>query len=187
MPEPTELLLAWQQGDEAARNSLFELLYQDLRRVAGRVMSGDGNNISLQPTELLNEAFFRLFGLERLNWADRNHFMAVAATTMRQVLLDQYRRRAANKRAGQDVTLITRNMASDAGVDLLELDEALSLLAEISADLARVVEMKFFAGMTNEEIASALDTSPSTVKRSWRTAKAWLADHMADDTGEQFR
>ncbi len=176
---PTELLKLWRGGDEVARDELLSVLYNDLRRVAASLLKGDSMRLELDPTELVNESAMRLLGLSRIDWNDRAHFMAVSANVMRRVLVDQARRHRAVKRDGQHVTLLTSLPAVARDVDLIALDEVLSQLGELSSERATIVELRFFAGMSNEEIAVALDISPSTVKRRWRVARAWLADALA--------
>lgn len=176
---PTELLQRWRGGDNDARDKLLSLLYDDLRRLAASMLNQDAMRVHIDPTELVNEGAMRLLGLERIEWNDRAHFLAVSSNVMRRVLVDQARRRRAGKRDGQHVTLLTNVAGSESDLDILELDEALAALAELSEERARIVELRFFAGMSNDEIAQALDISPSTVKRRWRVARAWLASRMS--------
>ncbi len=176
---PTELLKRWRGGDDVARDELLSVLYNDLRRVAASLLKGDAMRLELDPTELVNESAMRLLGLSRIDWNDRAHFMAVSANVMRRVLVDQARRHRAVKRDGHHVTLLTSLPAVARDVDLIALDEVLSQLGELSSERATIVELRFFGGMSNEEIAVALDISPSTVKRRWRVARAWLADALA--------
>ena len=179
MGEATDLLKRWQTGDDSARDALIELVYGDLRTLAGRIMRSAVGNVELQPTELVNESFLRLFGLDRIQWQDRAHFLAVAATTMRQVLVDHYRKLNAAKRERKDINLTMDRLPALGINPSIELvDDALIRLAEVSPSLVQVVEMKFFGGMTNPEIAHALDVSESTVKRNWRAARAWLLDDL---------
>lgn len=156
----------------------MELLYQELRNRAAGLLAGE--RIALQPTELVNEAYLRLVNIDRIDWQDRTHFLALAATVMRQVLLDNCRRAQAAKRARLDVTLVTAHLlgASEPEADFEALDLVLTELASADAELARIVELKFFGGLTNFEIARLLDQSDSTIKRRWRTARAWLQSEL---------
>ncbi|MFK8015173.1 MAG: ECF-type sigma factor [Gammaproteobacteria bacterium] len=176
---PTKLLHRWRGGDKAARDELLSVLYDDMRRVAASLLRYDAMRVQLDPTELVNESALRLLGLERMDWNDRAHFLAVSANVMRRVLVDQARRHRAQKRDGIHVTLLTNVQAVDGDVDLLALDEALTTLSEVSAERAQIVELRFFAGMSNDEIAAVLSLSPSTVKRRWRVARAFLAEALA--------
>ncbi len=171
----TQCLLAWRQGDESAREELFDTAYEQMRQIARSILHGDRMRFSLQPTELVNECALRMFGLAEMDWRDRAHFIAMAATTMRRILIDEARRKQANKRDGEMVTLLTfHGQPSGQDVDLEALDEALTRLHDVSEDFARVVELKYFGGLTNEEVAEVMGTSDSTVKRTWRSARAWL-------------
>ncbi|MFK7886586.1 MAG: ECF-type sigma factor [Gammaproteobacteria bacterium] len=176
---PTELLQRWRSGDNEARDQLMAALYNDMRRVAASLLSQDSMRVHIDPTELVNEGALRLLGLDRIAWNDRAHFMAVSSNVMRRVLVDQARRKRAGKRDGQHVTLLTNVAGVETDLDIIELDEALAALAELSEERARIVELRFFAGMSNDEIAVVLDVSPSTVKRRWRVARAWLAARLA--------
>ncbi|MEM1436515.1 MAG: ECF-type sigma factor [Pseudomonadota bacterium] len=178
MSNATQLLKAWQHGDADSRDALMELLYQELRRKAAGILVGE--RIALQPTELVNEAYLRLVNVDRIDWQDRAHFLALAATIMRQVLLDTCRRARAGKRARTDVTLATDHLLADDGTDtdFEVLDTVLTELADADAELAQIVELKFFAGLTNTEIGALLNQSDSTIKRRWRTARAWLQSEL---------
>lgn len=178
MSNATQLLKAWQQGDAESRDLLVEMLYQDLRKRAAGMLVGE--RIALEPTELVNEAYLRLVNVDRISWQDRTHFLALAATIMRQVLLDNCRRARASKRTRMDVTLATEHLLAgdQEETDFEVLDTVLTELATADAELARIVELKFFAGLTNEEIANLLNHSDSTIKRRWRTARAWLKSEL---------
>lgn len=177
----TELLGRWRNGDEASRELLFAQAYQQLRVIARGVLSGDRQRYSIQPTELVNECSLRLFGLDKISWQDRAHFLALATTTMRRVLIDQARRKQADKREGIEITLITSHVGElEEALDIERIDEALRRLEEISSEKAKIVELKFFGGLTNEEVAEVLEISESTVKRSWRSARAWLYAELND-------
>ena len=178
----TQLLSHWNSGDEGARQQLMTLLYDDLRAIAARALRNEKQQPNLQPTLLVNEAYLKLSETNRITWADRGHFLAVAARIMREVLVDEARKRGARKRDwGRRVTFSINLLGTgDPLVDLLELDEAMGQLEEIRPDLARVVELRFFCDLTIDEAAAALDCSAATVNRQWRTARAWLAQALSD-------
>lgn len=164
-------------GDAVARDRLLALHYAELKRIARRVVGGDAARLELQPTELLHEASMKLMRLDRLEWRDRAHFFATAARVMRQVLIDQVRRARASKR-NDGFGPITMLPGETRGFDLLALDAALERLTAISAEKGRIVELRVFAGLSVEEAAEAMGVSPSTVKRGWRVARAWLYDAL---------
>ena len=173
--EITQLLHAWRRGDKDAVNPLFDAAYNNLHAAARQILYADRMRFSLQPTELVNECAIRMFGLSELDWQDRAHFVALATTTMRRILVDEARRRSSKKREGQHLTLMTTHLGAEAdNLEVEKISDALDRLAEVSADLARVVELKYFGGLTNPEVAEVMDISESTVKRSWRSARAWL-------------
>jgi RNA polymerase sigma factor (TIGR02999 family) len=177
--EATLHLQKWHLGDQSARNALLEMIYRDLHQRAARLLARHGACSPLQPTELVNESFLKLTGLNEVSWQDRNHFLAVASRVMRQVLTDSYRHYSAQKRAGQDVTLATEHLAVEPTSLLFEeLEHALQELSHIEPELTELVELKFFGGMTNQEIAAYLEQSESTVKRNWRAARAWLLGRL---------
>jgi RNA polymerase sigma factor (TIGR02999 family) len=190
----TELLLAWRGGDRAASDELLTHLYQELRRLARSQLARERGDHTLQPTALVHEAYLRLVEVERVEWQSRAHFLSMAARTMRRVLVDHARKRGAAKReAGRRITLEPELAVTPApDVEVLELDRALQALAEVDPERAQIVEMRFFAGLTIEEIAGVLELSPRTVKRRWRASRAWLyealsgaplpASDRADDT-----
>lgn len=180
----TSLLRNWRDGDDSARDRLVAVLYPELRALADRQLRGERANHTLQPTALVNEAYLRLSGLERMDWQDRGHFVRMAARVMREILVDHARRRQAAKRdGGQRVTLTGLDVAADTGtVDALALDDALARLEKIDPDKARVVEMRYFGGLTIEETAQAMGSSPATVKRQWQSARAWLFDALDSGT-----
>jgi RNA polymerase sigma-70 factor, ECF subfamily len=172
----TLLLDRIRAGETAAQTQLYEVVYDELRKLARRHMRGERGDHTLQPTALVNEAFLRLFG-DVASATDRNHFFALASQTMRRVLVDHGRARSADKRGGgaEPISLDEKNIAGEHNItDILNLDEALSRLEKLDARSCRVVEMRFFAGLTELEIAEALGVSEGTVKRDWRFAKAWL-------------
>jgi RNA polymerase sigma-70 factor, ECF subfamily len=177
-------------GDSQAARDLLPLLYDELRAIAGRQFQGQPKNHTLQPTALLHEAFFRLVGRPANGWVDRRHFFTVAATAMRQILVNHARDRAAEKRGGGSRRVLLEDGAAQAAsaagdgsqqVDVIALHEAMERLADIDARKHRVVELRFFAGLTVEEIAEVLDVSKTTVENEWRAARAWLATQLRDD------
>lgn len=182
----TELLGELKQGNRAALDELVPIVYDELRGVASRQLAGERAGHTLQTTALVHEAFLKLAGMDRIDWQNRAHFFAVAARLMRQILLDHAERRGARKRGGGRATLplddhvvsMTPSDATDLD-GLIVLDEALRRLEARDARQGRVVECRFYAGMSVEETAEALDVSPGTVKRDWRLARAWLNRELA--------
>ena len=173
----TALLIQWRRGDKAALDALIPLVYRELRAVAGARLRGERARATTQTTALVHETYLRLVDLHRLTVENRTHFFAIAARLMRQILVDQARRAKADKRGGSRtlVQLQTDTPASDPSVvDVLTLDQALDGLSSMDERLCRVVELKFFAGLTIDEMAEALDVSPATIERDWAAAKAWL-------------
>lgn len=172
----SRLLADWSKEDPAARDALVAIVYKELRRLAHHYMQGERANHTLQTTALVNEAYLRLTDLTRMQWRDRAHFFAMAATLMRRILVDHARDRARDKRGGGVVftTLQDERVATPPGIDALALDEALDRLAAIDPVQARIVELRYFAGLTIEETSEALRISPATVKREWTWARAWL-------------
>jgi len=177
MHDVTSLLLSWRQGDAAALDRLVPLVYDELRRVARRHLRGESPGHALQATALVHEVYLRLVDLDRVTLTNRAHFFGVAATLMRQILVDHARRQRADKRGG-GVTVLSLDQALPAAwtssVDVLALDEALDALSAIDSRQCRVVELRFFGGLTIDEAAEALGVSPTTVEREWALAKAWL-------------
>jgi RNA polymerase sigma factor (TIGR02999 family) len=173
----TALLGNWGRGDEAALNQLLPLVYAELRRVAARQLRHERPHHTLQPTALVHEAYLRLVDQRRADWQNRAHFFGVAARVMRRILVDHARRHGASKR-GEGVSCLSideaKNVAASSEVPILALDHALDRLEQVDAELAKVVELRAFGGLTIEEAAQVLSVSPSTAKRDWRTAKAWL-------------
>jgi RNA polymerase sigma factor (TIGR02999 family) len=173
----THLLKEWSDGDQQALDKLTPLVYEELRQQAARYLRKERPGHSLQATALINEAYLRLIDVKDVQWQNRAHFFAIAANLMRRILVDHARRRDAEKRGGSQVLLTlddTFAAAEQPDVDLLAIDEALNKLAMIDEQQARVVELRFFSGLTVEETAAALDVSPKTVKRDWSVARAWL-------------
>jgi RNA polymerase sigma factor (TIGR02999 family) len=175
--EVTALLSAWRGGDQGALERLIPIVYADLRRIAARYMRSENEGHTLQTTALVHEAYLRLTRERERTWENRAHFFGLAAQIMRNLLVDHARRTARKKRGGGAVAVELDAMGDLSGVDpeeLLALDEALKRLTEIDARAGRVVELRYFVGLTNEEIAEVLEISEKTIKRDWGTAKAWL-------------
>jgi RNA polymerase sigma factor (TIGR02999 family) len=180
------LLMDWQRGDAVALERLLPLVYADLRKVARAHLGREQAGHSLQPTALVHEVYLRLVGLERLRVENRTHFMAFAARLMRQILVDHARRKRAGKRGGT-VTMVGLDMlparaepcVAMADVDILGLDRALDELATFDPQQCRLVELKFFAGLSIEEMAETLGISTATVEREWVVARAWLYQRLA--------
>ena len=179
----SQLLADWANRDPAAREQLVPIVYEELRRLAHHYMRGERAGHTLQTTALVNEVYLRLAGIDALRWRDRAHFFAMAATLMRRVLVDYARQRGREKRgAGVAVTSLDENaVAAQPAVDIVALDEALERLAAVDPQQSRVVELRFFAGLSVEETAEALGISPATVKRDWATAKLWLFNELRTD------
>jgi len=177
----SRLLADWSKEDPAARDALVAIVYKELQRLAHHYMQGERANHTLQTTALVNEAYLRLTDLTRMQWRDRAHFFAMAATLMRRVLVDHARDRARDKRGGGVVftALEDEPMAAPSSIDAVELDEALDRLATIDPQHARIVELRYFAGLTIEETSEALRISPATVKREWTFARAWLHHQLS--------
>jgi RNA polymerase sigma factor (TIGR02999 family) len=185
--EVTRLLLAWSGGDRGALDALVPHVYAELRRQADRYLGRQRAGHTLQATALVHEAFLRLVDQTHVSFRDRAHFFAVAARAMRQILVDHARRRHAGKRGGAATRLVLEDgMASvePRGVDLVALDDALARLEALDPGQARLVELRFFGGLTVEETAAVLGCSPATVKRSWSSARAWLFGELAGPPGK---
>jgi RNA polymerase sigma factor (TIGR02999 family) len=176
------LLQGWRNGDRTALDALLPLVYKELRRLARFQLRQERPNHTLQSAALVNEAYIRLVGLNAPKWESRTHFFAIAAQLIRQILVDYARRHRAGKR-GADVRRVSVSEAAATAkatdFDLLALDEALQTLASIDPRQSRVVELRFFAGLSLEEIAKALDVGPATVQRDWTAARAWLYREMS--------
>lgn len=181
--EITQLLLAWSKGDRGALDRLFPLVYAELRRIAKSYMRKERAGRTLQTTALIHEAYLRLIDAGQIEWRNRAHFFGVAARAMRQILVEMARERGCQKRGGGERRVsLDEAMVIGAGLDedLVALDEALGALAQLDARKAQVVEMRFFGGLTEEEIAAALDVSPETVRRDWRLARSWLRRKLSE-------
>jgi RNA polymerase sigma factor (TIGR02999 family) len=180
----TQLLEEWRDGDETALDRLVPLVYEELRRLAHQYMRRERPGHTLQTTALVNEAYLRLVDHRGMRWQNRAHFYAVAAQAMRRILIDHARSRKYLKRGG-DVKMIQLEEAATVvqkqAADLIALDDALSELAAIDPRKSKIVEMRYFGGMSVEETAEALDVSPVTVMRDWSTAKAWLLRALSPD------
>ncbi|HEX6730122.1 MAG TPA: sigma-70 family RNA polymerase sigma factor [Pyrinomonadaceae bacterium] len=173
----THILKEWSDGDPQALERLTPLVYEELRRQATYYLRRERAGHTLQSTALLHEAFLRLIDAKDVNWQSRTHFFAIAANLMRRVLVEHARRRDAHKRGGSQIRLQLDEalaIANESDIDVLAIDEALDRLAAIDPQQARVVELRFFSGLTVEETATVLGVSPKTVKRDWSVARAWL-------------
>ena len=175
--EVTQLLIQWSNGDKAALDKLMPLIYEELRQLARHYMNRERAGHTLQTTALVNEAYLRLINRKQVHWQNRAHFFAIAAHLMRSILVDHARSHAYAKRGGgarkialDEALAVSQQRAAD----VVALDDALKRLAEIDRQQSRIVEMKFFGGLTIEETAEVLGLSPATIKREWSTAKAWL-------------
>lgn len=178
----TQLLLRWRAGDSHALDELMPLVYGELRRLAAHYMRGERAGHTLQTSALVNEAYLRLAGLEEVRWQDRAHFFAVAAQAMRRVLVDHARRRGNLKRGGEAHKVAldeALTVSSERAAEVVALDEALSRLAEVAPRKSRLVELRFFGGLSVEETAEVLQVSPGTVMRDWTFARAWLLKEIS--------
>ncbi len=176
----TQLLLAWGEGDESARDELIPLVYDALRRIARQRLRNEREGHTLQTTALINEAYLKLIE-SPVSWRSRAHFFGIAARLMREILIDYARARKRLKRGGERhrISLTEADaIAQEQAVDLLALDEALTRLAAVDPQKSQIVELRFFAGLTIEETAEALGASTATVERGWRAARAWLQTEM---------
>jgi|SRR5581483_3865637 len=175
--EVTQLLLAWRAGDQVALDQLMPLVYQELHRLAARYMRRENPGHTLQTSALVNEAFLRLIEHPQINWQNRAHFFGLAAQMMRHILLDHARGQARAKRGGGarqvsfDETAI---VSGQRATELIALDDALNDLAKLDPGKSRLVELRFFGGLSNEEVAEVMGMSLRTVEREWRKAKIWL-------------
>ena len=180
------LLRAWREGDETALEALMPLVHDELRRIARRCLRGERASHSVQATELVNEAYLRLVDVQHVDWQNRTHFLAMSARLMRRVLVDLARSRGADKRGGGAV-LVTLDDAAIGGVaphaDVIRLDDALHALAALDDRKSRVVELRFFGGLTVDETALALQVSSKTVLRDWEFARAWLQRELTREAG----
>ena len=180
--EITGLLTRWREGDEQARDALFAAVYPQLRQIAARFLQHERRDHTLEPGAVVNELFLRIFGGQPIAYEDRAHFFAVAAETMRRILIDYARARVADKRGGEQRRV---PLSDDVGVSaalpieqLLDLDTLLSQLEQADPRAARVVELRFFGGLREEDVAEVLQISVITVKRDWKAARAWLISQL---------
>ena len=182
--ELTELLLCWGRGDDLAQQKLVPLVYEELRKVAHRYMRWERPGHTLQTTALVHETYLRLLESRRVRWRNRSHFMAVSAQLMRRILVDFARSKRALKRGG-DLPRVTLDeelhQAAAPALDFEALDDALTALSAFDARKARVVELRFFGGLSSEETARALEVSADTVRRDWKIARAWLLRELSSD------
>ena len=184
MDDISTLLRSWSDGDQSALEKLTPIVYDELHRLARRYMKRERPGHSLQTTALVNEAYMRLVDYERMHWQDRAHFFAVSAQVMRRILVERARRH--NLKRGGGVQHVSLDEAAVVGgaqdTDLVALDDAMNALARIDSRKVQVVEMRFFGGLSVEETAEVLKVSTVTVKRDWRTAKAWLYRELTGGT-----
>jgi RNA polymerase sigma-70 factor (ECF subfamily) len=184
----TKLLQAWGQGQDAALDELLPLVHQELRRLARRYMFGERAGHTLQTTALVNEAYLRLVNSRQVNWQNRAHFFAISAQLMRRILVDYARARGGQQRGG-GIPKVTLDEAligpQEKGQDLVALDDALKALSAVDPRKGRVVELRFFGGLSIEEIAGVLKVHPNTVLRDWRLAKMWLKREISKEESER--
>ncbi len=183
-PNVTELLIEWQQGDREALDRLTPLVYDELRRIAHRYVQMERSGHTLETTALVNEAYLRLVGGQKIDWQNRAHFFAVTAQVMRHILIDHARKRRYMKRGGeaQQVSFEEANAMTEVrAAELVALDDALDALAKLDPRKSRVVELRYFGGLSLEETADVLEISMMTVRRDWRAAKAWLYKAVMGD------
>jgi len=181
MEDVTVLIEAWNRGDPSAFDALVPLVYEDLRRRAHGCLHQERDGHTLQTTDLVHEAYLKLVGVERANWTTRGQFLAVAGHLMRQILVDYARvRNAAKRGAGAPMLMVTESIPAVATdtVDILALDKALERLGALDERQARIVELRYFAGLNIEETSAVLSVSSALVKREWRSARAWLYSEL---------
>lgn len=181
----TELLVAWGNGDDSARDELMPLVYEELHRLAHRYMGREGTGHTLQTSGLVNEAYLRLIDQNQVHWQNRAHFFAVAAQMMRRILVDYARSRRYAKRGGgvREISLDEALTVSDeSSSEVVALDEALTRFAGVDERKSRIVELRFFGGFSIEETAQVLAVSPGTIMRDWTLAKAWLRRELSNNS-----
>ena len=179
----TELLARWSKGDASARDALIPLVYDELRRIARRSLANHSPGSTLQPTALVHEAYLRLARHDAIEWENRAHFFALAARMMRQILVDHARKQSAEKRSANAVSITVDDLPGTAGIpslDILALDHAMQQLASLDPRQCRIVELRFFGGLSIEETAEVENISPATTKREWATARLWLYQAVAN-------
>jgi len=177
LQEISVILKDWSEGNRASADRLLSLVYDELRKIAGQYLKKEKSDHTLQPTALVHEAYMKLIDISDISWNDRAHFFAVSANIMRHILVDHARAKLAEKRGGdaQRISLEDADsLSSEPDIDLLAVDEALNELAKFDEQQSRIVELRFFGGLTIEETAHVAGISPATVKREWAMAKAWL-------------
>jgi RNA polymerase sigma factor (TIGR02999 family) len=183
-PEPKDvsaILSAWSEGDQGAGDELIGIVYQELRRLAAHYLDGERGGQTLQPTALVHELYLKLFTSERLRLHDREHFLAVAARQLRHIVVDHVRKKRAQKRGGSQGTIsldAAHGLVVPVDARVLDLDQALARLETLDKRAAQVVELRFFGGLTDDEVGKALDISLATVKRDWDFARSWLLNQM---------
>lgn len=188
--EITELLEAWGKGDRSALDKLFPIVHAELRRIAQRQMNQERDGHTLQATALVNEAYLRLAGQQGFEWHNRAHFFAVSAQVMRHVLIDYARAHARDKRGGGMIQVDLDDadvIAGQPAEHYIALDEALCFLEQVDPQKGRIVELRYFGGLSIEETAELLDISPRTVRREWQRSKAWLYRLITEGTTDETR
>lgn len=178
----TQLLLAWRNGEAAALDDLMPVVHRELKRIARNFMRRQRVGHTLQTTALVNEAFVRLVDSDKVNWQDRSHFFAISAQLMRRVLVDAARRKNSTKRGGERIRVtLTGDIQSAPAdqVDVIAIDDALERLGKLNHRQCQIVELRYFGGLTEDEVAETLDISPRTVRRDWNVARAWLYRELA--------
>ena len=188
--EVTQLLADWGSGDRSALEKLLPLVHSELRRIARRQMSHERPGHTLQATALVNEAYLKLAGQQGLEWQNRAHFFAVAAQVMRHILIDHARAHARDKRGGGAIQVSLNEAVASGGEqaeNFLALDEALRTLEQIDPQKGKIVELRYFGGLSIEETADVLNVSPRTVRREWQRAKAWLYRMVSEGTADETR
>jgi RNA polymerase sigma factor (TIGR02999 family) len=186
--EVTQLLQAWGEGDRAALDQLMPVVYSELRQLAQHYLRGERQDHSLQTTALVNEAYLRLIKVQNVQWQDRAHFFAISSRLIRQILVDRARHHGYQKRGGKRNRVeLEESAVIDPGRDgeLLALDEALEALAKFDERKSRVVELRFFGGLSLEEAAAVLEVSPDTVRRDWRLSKSWLRKYLSEEGADE--
>lgn len=180
----TQLLIGWSNGDREALDALLPVVYEELRKQAARYLRHERVGHTLQTTALIHEAYLKLVDQKNVHWQNRAHFFGIAAQLMRRILVDHARAKKRTKRGGSDIRVSFNEAnvrAPSQNLDIVALDEALARLSEIDEQQSRIVELRFFSGLTVEETAAVLAISPATVKRDWSMAKAWLHREISDE------
>ena len=188
LDDTTQLLIKWSNGDREAFDKLMSSIYRELYRLAKGYLRHERPDHTLQATGLIHETFLRLVDQERVNWRNRAHFLGVAAQTMRRILVDYARRHASDKRGGGTVKILFDEMLAlpaKRAPDLMALDDTLNSLATVDKEQAKIVELRFFGGMSTEEIAEVLSISTATVERRWRMVKAWLYRQLGESKADK--